>query len=148
MHSRKEKLLMLKNFNPNLIVGPRLLNCLDSVQHQAQGKLLYFEEISSPLYKYTHFRSTWWYRTASNKCSPGEITGETKATWNIQTKGWLGWGGNSLMYSSSKDTFFNFSIEKSVWAPCWNNSQVKPTVTPTVILTVCLKTEELNPQPA
>lgn len=26
------------------------------------------------------------------------------------------------MYSSSNDTFFNFSKEKRVWTPCWNNS--------------------------
>lgn len=39
-----------------------------------------------------------------------------------QTKGWWVWvGGNSLLYSSSNDTFFNFSIEKRAWAPCWNN---------------------------
>lgn len=48
------------------------------------------------------------------------------------------------MYSSSNDTFFNFSIEKSVWAPCWNNSHVKPTVTRTGMFTVYLKSEELS----
>lgn len=35
-----------------------------------------------------------------------------------QTKGWWGWGGNSLVYSSSNDTFLNFSIENRAWAPC------------------------------
>lgn len=51
------------------------------------------------------------------------------------------------MYSSSKDTFFNFSIEKSVCAPCWNNSRAKPTVTTTLLFTEDWKTEEQNAQP-
>lgn len=36
-----------------------------------------------------------------------------------QTRGCWGWRGNSLVYSSSNETFFNFSIEKRDWAPCW-----------------------------
>lgn len=53
--------------------------------------------------------------------SCGGLRQQEEKTERSQTKGWLGCGGNSLVYSSSNDTFFNFSIEKRVWAPCWNN---------------------------